>query len=176
MHKSAWDFLEHLRSTVPEIFATGRVLEAGSMNMNGSPRPLFDVMEYVGLDWRPGPGVDAVSLIHEYNDKPNGYFDTVISAETLEHDPFWKKSIAKLVALTRTGGSIILTMAAEGRPPHEIEVSPVKDHYQNMRIEMILGAVSSVRASFEKIVAVENSNPRDLYFLFYKKIKGDSNV
>ena len=31
--------------------------------------------EYIGLDWRPGPGVDVVSLVHEY--QPGRRFDTV---------------------------------------------------------------------------------------------------
>ena len=37
--------------------------------------------EYIGLDWRPGPGVDVVGLVHEY--QPGRLFDTVISTEML---------------------------------------------------------------------------------------------
>ena len=53
------------RST-SEAFVCDSVLECGSYNVNGSVRDLFAVREYIGLDWRPGPGVDVVNLVHEY--------------------------------------------------------------------------------------------------------------
>ena len=62
---------------------------------------LFAAREYVGLDWRPGPGVDVVSLVHEY--KPGRHFDTVISTEMLEHDPHWRESVQRMIELVKPG-------------------------------------------------------------------------
>ena len=75
MHQEVRDWLGELRRQYLEAFVCDSVLECGSYNVNGSVRGLFAAREYVGLDWRPGPGVDVVSLVHEY--KPGRQFDTV---------------------------------------------------------------------------------------------------
>src|SRR5208283_1437369 len=74
-------------------FAAGRVLEVGSMDINGSIRPAFgDASEYIGIDLTPGPGVDRVMSAHDLDQAwPAGWFDTVVCCEMLEHDPMpWK--------------------------------------------------------------------------------------
>ena len=114
-----------LRRQYSDAFVVDSVLECGSYNVNGSVRDLFTAREYVGLDWRPGPGVDVVSLVHEY--QPGRMFDTVISTEMLEHDPHWQRaSIAGvLIELVKgrtpfgLGGTLIITCAAPGRGEHE---------------------------------------------------------
>ncbi len=79
--------------------ANARILECGSLNVNGSIKDILEVdtnkNEYVGLDWRAGNYVDVVSLAHEYN--PGHQFDSVLSASMLEHDPYWDKSITNMV-------------------------------------------------------------------------------
>ena len=75
------DWLGEMRRQYPEAFVCDSVLECGSYNVNGSVRGLFVAREYVGLDWRPGPGVDVVSLVHEY--QPGRKFDTVITPRCL---------------------------------------------------------------------------------------------
>ena len=92
MHIEVRDWLGELRRQYSDAFVVDSVLECGSYNVNGSVRDLFTAREYVGLDWRPGPAVDVVSLVHEY--QPGRMFDTVISTEMLEHDPHWRESVA----------------------------------------------------------------------------------
>ena len=70
MHEEVRDWLGELRRQYLEAFVCDSVLECGSYNVNGSVRGLFAAREYVGLDWRPGPGVDVVSLVHEYQAWP----------------------------------------------------------------------------------------------------------
>ena len=70
MHEEVRDWFGELRRQYLEAFVCDSVLECGSYNVNGSVRGLFAAREYVGLDWRPGPGVDVVSLVHEYQAGP----------------------------------------------------------------------------------------------------------
>ena len=132
MHVEVRDWLGELRSDVRqqylEAFVCDSVLECGSYNVNGSVRGLFAAREYIGLDWRPGPGVDVVSLVHEY--QPGRRFDTVISTEMLEHDPHWRESVQRMIELVKgrtpfgLGGTLIITCAAPGRGKHELACSP----------------------------------------------------
>ena len=64
-----------------------KILEVGSLNVNGSLRGLFLCPEwsYVGLDLAPGPGVDIVTRcpydLRDVKDR----FDVIVSVSTLEH-------------------------------------------------------------------------------------------
>ena len=136
MHLEVRDWLEELRKQHPEAFECASVLECGSYNVNGAVRDLFTAGEYVGLDWRPGPGVDVVSLVHEY--QPGRHFDTVISTEMLEHDPHWRASVQRMIDLVKgrtafgLGGTLIITCAAPGRGEHELACAPEPEYYQEI--------------------------------------------
>ena len=123
MHQEVMDWLRTIKESAPDIFEHSRVLECGSLNVNGTPRPLFEECEYVGVDWRDGPGVDVVSLTHHYMD--NDGFDVVISTEMLEHDPYWLVSISNMVSLLRPGGDLILTFGGINRPKHELKTCAI---------------------------------------------------
>jgi len=61
----------------------------GSLDVNGTPRELFKECEYVGVDIRPGDGVD-----HVMTGAQSGFLDdafhVVLYLETMEHDrTFW---------------------------------------------------------------------------------------
>ena len=122
MHAEAFAFLQRARQQYPWLFMRSRVLEAGSYDINGSPRPVFTDCQYTGLDWRAGPGVDVVGLAHEY--APEQPFDTVVSTEMLEHDPHWQRSLENLVAHLAPGGGLFLTWAAPERAAHEMACAP----------------------------------------------------
>lgn len=130
MHGEVLDWLETVRAALPALFRCRRVLECGSYDINGSARSLFEDCEYVGLDWRPGPGVDIVGLVHEY--EPDALFDVVISTEMLEHDPFWELSVARMCQVLRPGGALLLTWAGPGRPRHEVETAPEAGYYRGL--------------------------------------------
>mgnify|MGYP001580496528 CR=1 FL=1 len=68
----------------------GRILEVGSMDVNGTYRGIIPAgWEYTGLDQVPGPNVDFVAPTLPWM-IPDGHFDAVISGQCLEHttDPF----------------------------------------------------------------------------------------
>jgi hypothetical protein len=89
----------------------------GSCNVNGSLREnVKNPAEYVGVDWRPGPGVDVVCFAHDM-DFDRG-FDAVISSSMLEHDRHWERSISKMVEYVSYNGVLILSWGAALNPPH----------------------------------------------------------
>ena len=130
MHQEVMDWLALIKSTSPETFSHRRVLECGSLNINGTPRPLFEDCDYVGIDWREGPDVDVVSLTHHFID--NDKFDVVISTEMLEHDPYWLVSISNMVSLLRPRGDLIMTFGGVNRPRHELNTSPQDGYYKGL--------------------------------------------
>jgi SAM-dependent methyltransferase len=99
-------------------FTGQRVLEIGSMNINGTVRPLFpDVKSYTGIDFRPGSGVDIVMNAHRLR-FPVESFDMVISTETLEHDDEFWVSVKEMGRVLKKGGILILTARGNGFMPH----------------------------------------------------------
>ena len=169
MHKQVMQFLSSIKEQHPALFQGTAVLECGSLNINGTPRVFFEEpKEYVGIDWRPGPGVDVVALAHEYNDHPDGYFDVVISTEMLEHDPRWRDSICRMIQLIRPSGSLIITCAGPGRNQHEVYTSPEQGYYCNISA---LDLHSCVAAHFDYVrIESRQSWSQDTYLCAYRKL------
>lgn len=143
MHKEVKDFILRMKERHPVMFSEmKRVFEAGSLDINGTPRPYFKGAKYIGLDWRKGPGVDIVSLMHEYKGHKDGSFDLVISTEMLEHDPYWAESIQNMCRLIRKGGSLLVTCAGPGRHAHDVATSPENEYYQNRSVGDLIQAIA----------------------------------
>jgi SAM-dependent methyltransferase len=116
-HAQQWDFVTLIKTAFPSFFSGSRVLEVGSLDINGSVREHFSGGQYIGLDVGPGPGVDVVCQGQDY-DAPNDSFDVVISCEAMEHNPFWRQTFNNMLRLCRPGGLVIMTCASTGRPEH----------------------------------------------------------
>jgi SAM-dependent methyltransferase len=168
MHSQLVDWLTRLKRNFPESFEGRRVLDAGSMDVNGTSRPWFENCEYTGVDWRDGPCVDVVSLLHEY--QPDCQFDTVISTEMLEHDPFWRQSIVRMVHLVRPGGSLIISAAGPGRTKHRRDHAPDGEYYGNVCLDRLLSHIwREVR--FEFVWLEVNIEHHDVYAFFDGKLE-----
>ena len=123
MHLTNKMYWDHCSAKYSKYFNDpSRVIEFGSYNINGSIRGTFECEEYVGVDWRPGPLVDVVSLAHEYDS--DEAFDTVVSASMLEHDPYWEKSIPNMLDHLTEDGILILTWGAALNVEHCLEEAP----------------------------------------------------
>jgi hypothetical protein len=98
----------------------GKVLEAGSYDINGSPRKHFQEgsTSYLGVDACAGPGVDMTAEFHELGRLLKPEFDTILCCEALEHDKDPIKSVEILRSLLVPGGHLILTSPANGFPMH----------------------------------------------------------
>lgn len=110
-------FCEKVKERYPDFFKNKKVLDIGSLDINGSTRDLFENCVYIGVDLGEGKNVDVVSIGHLY-DAPNEYFDTIISTETFEHDMYYEKTIANIIRMLKPGGLFLFTCATTGRPEH----------------------------------------------------------
>ena len=140
-HNSQLQFIRLLSEGFPKQFKNRRVLEVGSLDINGSIRRFFPECEYVGLDVASGPAVDIVCEGQKY-DAPDESFDVVISCEAMEHNPYWAETLQNMIRLCRPGGIVVMTCATIGRPEHgttrsEPESSPLTvgmgwNYYRNL--------------------------------------------
>lgn len=134
-------FIAMLARHLPEYFRDARVLEVGSLDINGSIRGLFARCDYTGIDVAGGKSVDVVCQGQDY-DAPDGSFDHVVSCEVMEHNPSWKETFANMIRLCRPGGLVSMTCATTGRREHGTartspDSSPLTvamgwDHYRNL--------------------------------------------
>jgi len=133
MHEAVKDFIKQVKAKYPSYFINKYVIEFGSLDINGTPKEFFKDCpdcKYYGVDWRAGPGVDIVSLAHNYN--PLVKFNVVISTEMLEHDKFAKESVENMVRLLDSNGLLIITCAGPLRKEHEQECG-IDNHYANIQ-------------------------------------------
>lgn len=118
MHPGNIEWLSELRKKYPENFINAKVLDIGSYDMNGSARQMFsECRQYVGVDVRPGPGVDVVATTGKTSFKP-GEFDTIVYLSVFEHDPDWDKNFLHNLQWVKKGGLIITGWGAEGNVMH----------------------------------------------------------
>ena len=152
----------------PQFFVAQRVLEIGSLNINGTVRDFFIDCDYVGIDVHEGNCVDIVAYGHEF-DAPNGAFDTVISAECFEHNPFWAQTFENMRRLS--SGMVIVTAATTGRAEHGTtrtspQDSPLTvelwDYYKNIEVADLMSfPLDEMFLSWE---IETNHSSHDIYF------------
>lgn len=116
-HGEQQAFFAETARDLPDHFTGVRVLEVGSLDVNGSVRRHFTDCDYTGVDVADGPGVDLVAQGQDLV-FPDGHFDTTISAECFEHNPYWSETFANMVRMTRPGGLVAFSCASTGRPEH----------------------------------------------------------
>lgn len=114
MHESVRDWVMRNTRQVADL----AVLEVGSADVNGTVRDLFGGA-YTGVDHQDGPGVDLVASSHQLGElfDPDS-FDVVLCLETLEHDPNPWSTLQQIAAVTKPGGTIVLTARGNGFPEH----------------------------------------------------------
>ena len=119
-HNEQWIFCNQVKEKFPESFKNKKVLDIGSFDVNGNEEFLFENFEFFGLDLGEGPGVDIVCPAQEY-DAPDESYETIISCECWEHNPFYKESIQNAIRILKSGGLFLFTCATTGRPIHGVK-------------------------------------------------------
>lgn len=186
-HKQQKDFCDKTKNLFPEYFQSCKVLEIGSFNVNGSVRDLFVDCEYIGLDILPGDGVDVACEAQKY-DAADGYFDTIISCECFEHNPFFIETIENAIRMLKKNGLLIFTCATTGRPvhgtasldeegklkyknwktmPNVVKQNWNNEYYHNVTIEDIVSKIN-LDKHFSRYSFEVSHEKHDLYFFGQK--------
>lgn len=120
MHPSVIEFIKG--SLTSEDVKGKQVIEVGSLDVNGSPRPTVMALgprEYWGIDCWLGPSVDVVcnadDLVRTFGEAS---FDVVLSTEMLEHLEDWRIVVNQLKRTVRSGGLLVITTRSPGFPYH----------------------------------------------------------
>ncbi len=108
MHRNTFQLMKSFRASLPADLHGLKLLEVGSLDVNGSYRPLFPGIEYLGVDIVPGKCVDQV-LEQPYSYPcPDNYFDVIISGQALEHMRHPWKAVPEMARVLKQGGKICL--------------------------------------------------------------------
>jgi hypothetical protein len=176
MHTEQKEFCQYVKILHPEYFKDCKVLDVGSLDINGNNQYLFENCQYTGIDVAPGNNVHVVSKGHEYN-APDGYYDTIISTECFEHDMYYKDTITNIIRMLRNDGMFLFTCASTGRPEHGTRrTSPSDaplltgdwaDYYKNLTTNDIVN-IPSVNLLTTQIFY--NEQTHDLYFYGIKNV------
>lgn len=182
MQKNVRDFCNSVKERFPEKFKNAAVLDAGSCDINGNNRYLFQWGDYVGIDISEGQNVDVICPVHRYY--PGWPFDVIISTEAFEHDMFLAKSLKHIVgSLLEQGGLFLFTCATTGCREHGTlkshpELSPTSqindkwaNYYQNVTEEMVRDAID-IDATFKEYEFSIEEKEHSLQFWGIKK-KGE---
>lgn len=171
-HKEQQDFVLSVKEKFPTYFNNKCIVEMGSLDINGSVRYFFENCVYIGVDVANGPGVDVVSLGHEY-DMPDNSFDVAISCECFEHDPHHIETFKNMLRLVKPKGLVIFSCATTGRKEHgttknEPQSSPLTvglgwEYYKNLE-EYDFKKVIDFNSLFSEYHFSTNANSHDLYF------------
>lgn len=172
-HQAQIGYCEKIKYQFPKYFKGKKVLDAGSCDINGNNRYLFEDCEYVGVDVAPGKNVDVVAKIHEL-DYPDETFDVIISTECFEHDMYWKQSLWNILRMLKKGGLFLFTCATTGRAEHGTarsgaefsntsKIEGWQDYYQNLTETDIKNEIDA-GCMFETFRFETNNVNHDLYF------------
>lgn len=116
-HKEQKEYFINVKNKFPSYFTNKKVLDIGSLDINGNNKHLFSDCEYLGLDIAEGKNVDVVSLAHEYLE-PDESFDVIISNDCFEHDMFYSKTFQNIARLLRPNGLFLFTCKTTGSLEH----------------------------------------------------------
>jgi len=167
-HPEQREFFTSLRAIHPEYFTGRKVLEVGSLNINGSVRDFFTGCEFTGVDVAAGRDVDVVAQ-GENLTYPDGAFDVCVSAECFEHNPAWHATFVNMARMS--SGMVVFTCATTGRAEHGTTrsspgSSPLTlgwDYYQNLTAEDFTFSID-MHALFDTFTFSTNPQSHDLYF------------
>lgn len=161
MHYTNRLFWRHCSQLYSAYFRDpSKVVEFGSLNINGSIREHFSCSDYTGIDWRPGPDVDFVCLAHEVPFAQESV-DTVVSASMLEHDPYWEKSLSKMAEVLKPDGFMAVTWGAALNGPHCVASAP-DGRFHPLKAGLVLRYLEKIgiyvhEFRYEEALLIENN-------------------
>ena len=147
-HKLQQDYLEKVKQLHPKYFSDVKILDIGSLDINGNNKFVFEhPYYYIGLDLGEGPNVDVICPGHLYD---SGFlFDVTISTECFEHDPEYDQSLIKIYSMLKPNGLFVFTCASTGRAEHGTRKSDSGSS---------LGTIGKLEDMYNKEIYLQSSN------------------
>lgn len=142
MHVGNEQWVADIQKRYSDEITGAKLLELGSLNINGTARDLMKPATWIGIDQTAGPCVDIVCRAAE-TAFTEAEFDVILSTSMIEHDPDWRESLAHNLFWLKPGGLFLLSWGAEGNHRHDPEpwaAVPVGDVLQwclNMKLEIL---------------------------------------
>jgi ubiquinone/menaquinone biosynthesis C-methylase UbiE len=171
-HMQQFRFVESVKNKFPEYFSNKKVLEVGSLDINGSIRKYFTDCDYTGVDLGPGKAVDIVAKGEEL-DFADSTFDVAVSCECFEHNEHWKETFLNMIRMTNSEGLVFFSCATTGRKEHGTRrTNPTSspftgDYYRNLT-EEDFQSLELDRYFTEYYFSVDHSH-HDLFFYGIKR-------
>lgn len=176
-HPAQQSFVGSLKIRFPEAFTRSRVVEIGSLNINGSVRQFFEnPVCYIGVDLAAGRDVDVVCEGQRYAGE-TGAFDCAISTECFEHNPEWVATFWNMWRMLKSRGLFVLTCATAGRKEHGTARTTPQDSpftvargwdYHNLT-EGDFRRIADFNCLFESFAFDVRTSPADLFFWGVKR-------
>ena len=171
-HKEQQFYINGVKQFLPNYFHNVKVLEIGSLNINGTVRDFYSDCNYLGIDVGAGKGVDEICFGENYGGPANN-FDAVISIEAMEHNPGWQKTWINMIRVLKKNGLMLMTCATSGRKQHgTIEFQPVdsplttnlgQNYYRNLNTQDFLN-ITNLDTWFSVWGFFVDGSSYDLYF------------
>lgn len=165
------------KAKYPDHFRRVRALDAGGACRNELNRSLFEDSTYLCCDLKEHPSVDVICRVHELP-FVDGWFDTILCCEMLEHDWSWPASLGKMARLLRPGGLLVMTWGAQGRKEHgtprrlpQVSLTSALDYpfyYRNLTADEVLKELHDASPRWEYELG-ENEKFCDIYFMGVKR-------
>ncbi len=176
-HRTQIAWCLKVKEKYPQYFIKKRILEIGSLDINGNNKGLFENCDYIGLDVIKGKNVDVVSIAHEYNsDIP---FDVILSTNAFEHDMYFELTLKKMVELLKPSGLMFFSACSNHKVHGTEKTSPWAsgtaqinnkkwaNYYKHMRIEDITN-ILNLKEIFSKFSLKDEE--KDVRFSGIKKL------
>lgn len=125
-HPSQQEFVKKLSVEYPNHFNNIKMLEIGSLNINGSMRCYFKDCTYVGVDVDAGKDVDLICE-GQLVDHPDNTYDTTGSCNCFEHNPYWVETFQNMYRMTKKGGLVFIVVPTTGYGEHGTSKSHPQD-------------------------------------------------
>jgi len=174
-HPAQLAFVDVVKANYANMFVQKRVLEIGSLNINGTIRQFFAACDYTGVDLGEGKDVDLVARGEDL-DFPDRHFDVVCSCECFEHNLEWARTFDNMTRMAKS--LVFFSCATTGRPEHgTTRTTPndapfCNDYYQNLKASDFLRECNF--DPYLNYTFMVNKAAQDLYFVGIKK-PGESN-
>lgn len=161
MHAAAYAYVA---AAAAKLRTPTSVVDLGGLNVNGSPRHLFDRSRYTSVDIVFGIGVDVVADAATW--RPSEPADLVLCCEVLEHAPNADKIVTNALRIATSGGTVVITCAGPNRAPHSaVDGGPLRagEFYRNITRDALLEWVQAAGVTLRSVTMREDETIGDLY-------------